>query len=143
MLTALIAHHLSLITSSEPLDESSDALFDRRPRVVAEQAAGLRDVGEGLRHVAGLRGLTVNYRAASEFAFEQADQLPQFDRARLAEVDDLERSRLVIQRRAHARDDVINVCVVAPRRAVAEDGDGFAPADEARELVYGEVGALA
>src|SRR5918912_393764 len=142
-IVSLITPHSSFIIPLEPFDETADALLYRRPRVVAEERPGLPRVGEGLRHVAGLRGLAVDARLAAQLTFEQADQLPELDRARLAEVDHFEARGLVVHRRAHARDDVVNVGVVAPRRAVAEDGDGTARGDEARELVYGEVWALA
>ena len=128
---------------AKPFDETADAFLNRRLRVIAEQSPRLRYVGEGLRHVAGLQGLSVNDGITAQLFFEQTDQFAKFHSARLAEVDYLERRRLVIQRRAHARDDVVNVCVVAPRRTVAEDWDGLALRDEPRELVYGEVWALA
>src|SRR5438477_8878227 len=128
---------------AKPFDETADALLNRRLRVVAEEPSRLRYVGEGLRHVAGLQGLSVDDGITPQLFFEQTDQFAKFHSARLAEVDYLERRRLVVHRRAHARDDVVNVRVVAPRRAVAEDRDRLAAADELRELMYSQVGPLA
>src|ERR1043165_7717107 len=110
----LITHHSSLITFlPEPLDEAAYALLDRGLRVVAEKAARLRDVCEGLRHVAGLQGLAVNYRLASELLLKQADQFAKFHSARLAEVYHLVGALAVIHRGAYAGDDVVNIRVVA------------------------------
>src|ERR1051326_3677849 len=77
-----ITLHSSFIISFEPLDETPDAFLNRRPRVVAEEPARLRDVGERLRHVAGLQGTAVNDCVAPEFAFEQRDQFAQAHRPR-------------------------------------------------------------
>src|ERR1043165_185179 len=143
LIIAFIIPRSSFRITAKPLDETPYAFFNRRLRVVAEEPPRFRDVGEGLRHVAGLRGPALDEGLAAQLALEQGDQLAQAHRARLAEVEDLEGARLVVDGRAHARDDVVNEGVVAPRRAVAEDGERAALADEARELVDGEVGALA
>src|SRR5947199_10157699 len=94
--TTFIILHSSFSISSEPLDEAADAFFNRRLWVVAEKPFRLRDVGEGLRHVAGLQGLALNHGVTAQLMFEQADQFSKLDRARLAEVDDLVAARLVI-----------------------------------------------
>src|SRR5204863_8940315 len=124
---------------AKPFDETADTFLNRRLRVIAKQSSRFRYVGEGLRHVAGLQGLSVNDGITPQLFFEQTDQFAKFHSARLAEVHYFVQARLVIQRRAHARDDVFNVCVIAARRAVAEDGDWLALRDEPRELMYGEV----
>src|SRR4030095_9496874 len=45
----------------EPLDESSDSLFYRRLRVIAQQSTGPGDVGICLRDIAGLQRLSIDF----------------------------------------------------------------------------------
>src|SRR5215213_5125922 len=142
-LTAGSLISLLLLLAPEPFHEPADAVFDLRLRVVAEQTARLRHVRVSLRHVAWLRRLTLDEGRAVECFFQKRDQFPQLDGLRLAEVEDFVVARVVINRGAHARDDVVYVGVVAPRRAVAEDGDGAARVNQFGELVNRQVGPLA
>ena len=60
-------------------------------------------------------------RARAKLHFDQSDQFPQLDRARFAEINDFVVTLVVVNRRANAGDDVINVSVIAARGAVAKN----------------------
>ena len=110
--------------------------------MIAEQTSRFANVSKSLRHVAGLHRQAIDKRAAIEILFQQLDQLVQFDGARFAQIKDLIIARRVINRRAHARNDVVNVSVIAAGRAVSEDRNLLSFIDEAREFVNRQIGPL-
>ena len=128
---------------SKPLDEALDALVVQRRRVVTEQRARLVDVRPRLRNVAGLlrRGVR-SLRVTPSARSSPRNHLRQATPSRVAEVDHFVRRAGVVDRRAHARDDVVDEGVVAAGRAVAEDRDRLALEHQSRELVDGQVRAL-
>src|SRR5690606_18366231 len=95
-----------------PGDVAGETLADRHLRGVAEQAAGLGDVGEGDRHVAGLIGEHLDPRLDAELGGDPMNEVDQRGGLRAAEVEDLE-LRGQVERRHHAVDDVVDVGVVA------------------------------
>ena len=128
-----------------PGDEVFDALLERGGGGVAEEVAGLVDVGVGAVDVAGLHGELFNFGGDAEDVGDGVNHFFEADGAVAAEVDNFENVIVVFQviaRFDDAGDDVGDVGVVAGGRAVAKHGDFFACEHEASELVDGEVGAL-
>src|ERR1700687_211525 len=117
-------------------------LLNLRLGIVAEQPPRLRNVCKGLRHIAWLQRLLLDDGVLVQFPLKQRNQLPQINRARLAEINDFVVTIRVIDRCAHAGDDVINVGVVTTRQAIAENRDRFSRADQTSEFVDGEIGSL-
>jgi len=78
--------------------------------------------------------LPVYLRGLAGGFFDQGDEFAQFDGARFTEVDDLE-TEVAVQRGEHALKNVIDVGVVPPGRAIAENFDGL-PARMARANLW-------
>src|SRR6185369_14933455 len=127
----------------EPLHKTVQAFFDLGLWIVAEQRAGLGNVGEGLRNVAGLRRLAIDRRRHVELFLQQRNSLVQFDCSRFAEVEHFVIALVVIDRRHDAVDYVVDVGVIATCGAVAENRDWFTLGYEFGEFVNREIRALA
>jgi hypothetical protein len=57
------------LSLAKPIDELPNPVLDLRLRVITQQRPGLGDVGESLRHVAGLRWLSIDLGALVERGF--------------------------------------------------------------------------
>src|SRR5688500_19846149 len=77
-----------------------------------------------------------------ELLLEEGDQLIQFNGLRLSQIKDLVIARIVVDSGAHSRNDVGDICVVPTGRAISEDWDRAALADQLRKFVNREVRAL-
>ena len=83
------------------------------------------DIGVGLRNIAWLGRLTVDYCVRVEFFFEEGNQLVELDGALFAEVEDVVVAVVVVDGGNDAVDDVVDVGVIAACSSVAEDWDWF------------------
>ena len=128
------SHALCSLSLPKPLDEALDAVFNLRLRIVAKQPARLRDIGKVCGTSPGCNGWRSIKRMAIQLFFKQRDQFVQFDGLRFSQIEDFVIALLVVNRGAHARDDVVDIGVVASRRAVAEDRDGAALAESASRI---------
>src|SRR5262249_1754270 len=108
---------------------------DRRARQKAEIARRSLDVGEGLRHVAGLERREFHPRLTVASALDYLDEVHERLAAVIAEVVQAMPRLTVavrwrpVERRHDAGDDIVDVGEVAPHVAIVEDLDGLAAQD--------------
>src|SRR5450432_2550401 len=119
-----------------------DPFLNLRLRIVAEQRPGLRNVCKGLRHIAWLHWLLLDDGIQIQFPLDQGNQFSQFNGSRLPEINHFVVASVVIDRRTHSRNDVVDVGVVTTRQAIAKYRDRFSRADQTSEFVNGQVGSL-
>src|SRR5712691_11037677 len=81
---------------AEPLNKSMDAVLNLRLWIVTKQATSLRDIGVGLWNVPRLQRLVIDYGLEIQFLFQQSDQFPQLNGARLTQVKHFVFARRVI-----------------------------------------------
>ena len=79
-----------------------------------------RNIGPRQTHVSRLERLVFSNRLAAGHALKKFHQLRQFDRVRIAEVEDFKRGAIgwlwhTFERRQHSRHNVVYVGVVSPR----------------------------
>src|SRR6202007_947672 len=109
---------------------------------IIKEAASLRNIGVGLRHIAGSRGLIVDHGGFAERFFDQAYDVVQLDRLTFAQIKDFKRSPFKIDCVYDSLDGVINEGKVPADGAVSIDFDWFFVGNKAGEFVDGEIGAL-
>src|SRR5688572_5482750 len=130
------------LASAQPLVEARQALRELGARLVAELGPRPGHVGVRDEDVTRLHRAPVEDWLDAALLADRGDELGQRNRARLPEVVDRIAARAV--ERAHdAVDDVVDVGVVAPRRAVAEERDRLARQALLREHVDRHLRALA
>ena len=110
--------------------------------MIIQKLPSLRGIREGDRNIAGLHRLAIDYRFYFKTLFDQLDKTLQLGRLGFAEIENLMHRRVVIDRRTHALDDVVDVGVVTPGCPVAELVDRLAGQDFLRELMDGQVRPL-
>ena len=76
----LITFDSSLFWFSKPFNKSLYANFDLGLGIIAKQVSSLGDVGVGLRHIAWLQGLAIDFRFHAQFLLQKRDQFAQLDR---------------------------------------------------------------
>src|SRR6185312_47242 len=130
------------LSFSKPTYKFRYSILNLSLRVVSQQSPCFAYVRVCLGNISGLQRLPINDGVLIKFLFKERDQFSQFNRARLAEVEDLKITFRIINRRARARDDVINVCVVASGGAVAKNRDGLSLADQSSEFMYRQIRPL-
>src|SRR5688572_24770453 len=126
---------------SEPGREAAQAFPEVHLGLVTQFGARAGEVGVGPLDVARLRGPPVDDRLFAQGPFQLLDQLRQRHRLGAAEVVDAV-AVAVLQGGDDAGDRVVYVGVITTGRTVAEYRDGLAGADQPRELVDRQVGAL-
>src|SRR5436853_3277528 len=128
---------------AKPFDKSLNAFLNLGLWIVAEQPTRFRNISKGLRHIARLHRLPIDFGALAERVFHDGNQFAQFNRARLAQIDDFVIALVVIDRRTNAGDYIVDISIIPPRPSIAEYRNWFARGDQFRKLVNRQVGPLA
>ena len=128
---------------TSPRHEARDPLGDSNGRVKAKDILGFCDVRAGNRHVAGNAiGIAADGRLAHGF-FDEADDLVERDRERVAEVEYVVAIRgFICHGCEDTGDNILDPGVVASAAAVAKQVDRLAVPDHANKLVDCQVGTL-
>ena len=126
----------------KPMNKARQTVLEFRLRIVTEKFPRFGNVGAGQRHVARLLGQPVDLCFFAERLFDRGDQVFELNRFTLAEIKNVEHGPVVFERRRRPLDDVVDVGVVAARRAVTELIDRFVRMNFLRELMDREIGTL-
>ncbi len=126
----------------KPFDKLRQTGCEWRSWIVAKKFPRFGDICASKRHVAWLFGKLINPRFFSDGVFNCRDQIFQLYRFAFAKIENVEKRSVVIERRRHALNDVVDVGVIATCRAVTELIDRLARANFLRELVNRQIRPL-
>src|SRR6185437_12358588 len=110
--------------------------------IVTKQFSRFRNVRASQRHVAWLFRQPVDLCFFSKRILDCRNQIFELNRVALAEIEDVEKGPVILKRRHCTLDNVVNVSVVASRRAVAELVDRLARVNASRELMDCQIWSL-
>ena len=124
------------------MNKALQTVLEFRLRIVTEKFPRFGNVGAGQRHVARLLRQPVDLCFFAECLFDRGDQVFQLNRFTLAQIENVKHRVIVFKSGHRPLDDVVDVSVVAARRAVAKLIDRFVRMNFSGELMDREIGTL-
>src|SRR5881397_565318 len=118
------------------MNKARQTVLEFRSRIVAEKFPRFGNVGTGQRHVARLFRQPVDLCFFAERLFNRGDQVFELNRLALAQIENVKHRAIVFKSGHCPLDDVVDVSVVAARRAVAEPIDQFGDGTTRRDYTY-------
>src|SRR5579872_6170247 len=105
-----------------PSDKPRNPLFDRNAWLEVEQPLTFLNIGIGFEHLARLHGEHLPECLHSQFFFDQLDQITEFNRTVISQVEDLIGGSQIDGSRSSC-DDIVDIGKVATHLSLIEDLD--------------------